>query len=143
MPRSEDLPDTAAREYMMLRKARWMMLALGLAASPLATPATCQAPPSPESLLTINNLAHLNAAHAMDAVRTLRPLWLRQRGAPVLLGNQVPVRVYLDGLPLGTLETLETIRLNVVASIQHFGSIEAVQRWGPDHAGGVIHVRTL
>lgn len=126
----------------MFRQIHWTMFAFALAASSFATPAVGQAPPSLEAVLSVNNLAQLNVTNAMDAVKTLRPLWLRQRGSPGSPGNRFPVRVYLDGLPLGTLDELETIHIDLVVSIQHVGGLQAVQRWGPGHAGGVIHVRT-
>ncbi len=126
----------------MFRQIRWMMFGLALVSSSFATPAAAQAPHSPASEITARNLAHLNVRNAFDAVRTLRPLWLRQRGAPVSPGIVRPVRVYLNGLSIGDLEALATIHLDAVISIQHYGGLAAVQRWGPDHAGGVIHVRT-
>ncbi len=92
--------------------------------------------------LTRADLAEMNTTDALDAVRSLRPNWLNQRGQGSFRGG-VPVRVYIDGVPRGTAEALRAVPLHTIASIQYLGSREATQRWGTDHASGVIMVRTM
>jgi hypothetical protein len=92
--------------------------------------------------ITRADLAELGTTDALDAVRSLRPNWLNQRGQGSFRGA-APVRVYVDGVPRGTVETLRSLPIHAIGSMQYFGAREATQRWGTDHASGVIMVRTL
>lgn len=92
--------------------------------------------------ITQADLAELSITDTFDAVRSLRPTWLHQRGQSSMRGS-TEVRVYIDGVPRGTVETLRSLPLHTIASLQFFGAREATQRWGTDHATGVILVRSL
>jgi hypothetical protein len=117
-----------------------VLVILALAAAP---PADAQQARSREAnRITRVDLAEMNTTDALDAVRSLRPNWLNQRGQGSFRGG-TPVRVYIDGVPRGTVEVLRSVPLHTIASMQYLGSREATQRWGTDHASGVIMVRTM
>jgi hypothetical protein len=75
-------------------------------------------------------------AHAL--VQALRPHWLEVRGA----GTRMVKRVYLGDMYLGGVATLRQLSTQTIASIQYFDGPAATQRWGSDHAAGVIQVWT-
>ncbi len=77
---------------------------------------------------------------ALDGIRRLRPRFLRSRRAEVARQALVLPVVYLDGMKLGELRTLESIHLRSVLEIQYSSPTEATMRWGLGHEGGVIHV---
>ena len=79
----------------------------------------------------------------MDAVRQLRPHWLRTRG-PTSLRNpgRSAIVVYVDDVRLGGVEYLETLRAASVASMEYLDGSEASVRFGTGHEGGAILVRT-
>jgi hypothetical protein len=93
-------------------------------------------------LLTQADLRQLNSGNAMDAVQTLRPLWLHRRGHTGV-GRATPVRVYIDGLAWGSADALGTISLSEISSMRYVGGVEASQRWGPTHSSGAILLNTL
>jgi hypothetical protein len=77
---------------------------------------------------------------ALDAVRRLRPQFLRARRSEVGREALVLPSVYVDGARMGDLRLLEAIQLRSVLEIQYFSPSEANMRWGVGHEGGVIHV---
>jgi len=81
---------------------------------------------------------------ALDAVRSLRPQWLRARDLTLTTSRDSPVavpavRVYLDDREAGDLEYLETIAAETVHELRWFSSNEAASRFGPT-SGPVIAV---
>jgi outer membrane cobalamin receptor len=90
--------------------------------------------------------AHLEATtarNAHDLVQTLRPQWLRGRGATSLRSTEptLPV-VYVDGMRFGAVETLRQIGIESVTRIEYMSAADATNRYGTGHGGGVIHVQT-
>jgi hypothetical protein len=78
---------------------------------------------------------------ALELVQGLRPQWLRSR-APVSFGAQVEPVVYVDNVRYGGPATLSGIPAQAVESVERMSATAATQRWGTDHSGGVILVRT-
>jgi len=76
-----------------------------------------------------------------DAVEALRSNWLKSRG-PDSFSSSSKVRVYLDNVSLGDVETLRTIAVATVVYVRFFDGISATARWGLDHGSGVIYVST-
>jgi hypothetical protein len=90
--------------------------------------------------ITRSELEAIPGSTALDAVRRLRPQFLRARRSEVGREALVLPAVYIDGVRVGDLELLETIHLRSVLEIQYFSPTEANMRWGVGHEGGVIHV---
>jgi hypothetical protein len=78
---------------------------------------------------------------AYDAVEALRSNWLHTRGTDSFQTPSV-VRVYLDNVSLGDIQTLRNIPVNTVVYIRYFDGVSATARWGLDHGSGVIYVST-
>lgn len=82
---------------------------------------------------------------ALDIVQRLRPSMARSRASTFQSGNQanqVPVMVYTDDVPLGTVENLRSIPASQVKEIRYITATDATQRWGTNHSSGVIQVIT-
>lgn len=109
--------------------------------------AACSTAPRAESqgrdrnLITAEDIAGINVMDAYEAVRQLRPEFLRARGSFSIRSaeGQYPV-VYVGGVRYGELNQLRAIRANDVLSIRFIGAADATTRWGTGHAGGVIEV---
>ncbi|MGH7461337.1 MAG: hypothetical protein ACREMA_09950 [Longimicrobiales bacterium] len=107
------------------------------------------------SLVTARELARSGITTAHDAVRLLRPQWLRDPGVHVIGEQQCPERwtdvpacpdrrlvVYLDDSRLGGVETLKEISAQTIRSIQFLDGAAATYRWGAGHSHGAILIIT-
>jgi hypothetical protein len=77
----------------------------------------------------------------LSLVQSLRPRWLRVRGASSIAGRET-VQVYLDGSRLGGPESLRQLSTHSIGSLRYLDGLEATQRWGLDHGAGAIVVST-
>jgi len=80
-------------------------------------------------------------ADAFSLVQSLRPGWLRVRGASTVAGSET-VKIYLDGSLLGGAQMLRQISTQSIGSLQYLSGLEATQRYGLDHGAGAIIVST-
>ena len=112
-------------------------LACVMAASACSPRTRPEGPPAVDyNTLTTEQLSQRPFYSLLEAVQTLRPIWLSLRGSPD------PVQVYVDDNHAGGLEVLRTIRLSSVAAVRHIDGIQASARYGEGHQGGVILVMT-
>lgn len=97
-------------------------------------------------LLTRADLEPLEHLNAYDAIRRLKPAWLRMgRGAGSIdAGMQARrgVQVYVDGAPHGFADQLKQIAVRDVREIRHLAPRDATIRFGTDHTEGAILVTT-
>ena len=93
------------------------------------------------SVLTAEQLRSQYFATAYDAVAALRATWIQARGRDSF-SNPTEVQVYLDDVRLGGAETLRSISMTFVVSIEHFDANTATARWGLGHGSGAINVAT-
>lgn len=92
-------------------------------------------------LITESELAEVDAVDAYNAVRQLRPMWLRSRGAASLRGGEATLpTVYVDNMRFGELASLQNISLDDIAEIRYINGPDATIRWGTGVVGGVIEV---
>jgi hypothetical protein len=84
-----------------------------------------------------------STANAWDFIAPPRPQYLRDRGVG-LFNDTSPVRalVYLDGSMLGDLRTLRSINMSSVMEIRYMSGADATTRYGMNHSGGVILIKT-
>jgi hypothetical protein len=87
-------------------------------------------------------LDSLDAGSLLDALRRLRPDYLRTRGASLREPNGRPPSVFLNGAPHGDVGVLATIPTRLVAEVRLVRPPEARQRFGSEHTGGIILVTT-
>ncbi|MBT3737706.1 MAG: TonB-dependent receptor plug domain-containing protein [Candidatus Marinimicrobia bacterium] len=79
-----------------------------------------------QTIIGVNNV--------YDIVSRSRPVWLRGRGAEP--------SVYMNGIPMGGLDALSSISVNMVKDIKFLTPSEATTMYGTNNMGGVIEVRT-
>ena len=72
-------------------------------------------------------------------VQALRPMWLHTRGTGSMQLSEA-VRVYVDGVPRGTVATLENIHPRDVAEVRYHSARDATMRFGTGHSNGAILV---
>ena len=96
-----------------------------------------------QNLITLDELANVDAATLFDAVNRLRPQFLRSRGV-TSLQDPTPrtAVVYLDGQRVGHIEFLERMSPLGVFSVRYMSPVDASSRYGLDHEGGAILVST-
>lgn len=127
---------------VLARRLRGQGLAIlvGLAAG-CATGSAARS--SASDVLTRAEIDESTAENAYDAVRQLRPQYLRGRALVSVEypSASVPI-VYVDGLFRGDLSSLRAILVHDIAEIQFIDASDATTRWGTGHPAGVIHVVT-
>jgi hypothetical protein len=76
---------------------------------------------------------------AFEAIRRLRPVWLRGRGQSSFSGSEV-LRIYRDGSFYGEDRSLEAISVKTIREIRFLDASEATLRFGTGHPVGAILV---
>lgn len=94
-------------------------------------------PYADRSLIELAEIEGSPHPNAFALIQALRPHWLEVRGS-----GTGAKRVYLDGMDLGGVNLLRQIATPTIGSIEYFDGPAATQRWGMDHAAGVIQVRS-
>ncbi|MQA89884.1 MAG: hypothetical protein GEU90_06585 [Gemmatimonas sp.] len=95
------------------------------------------------NVLTYEELQSVTSSNsAYEAIRLVRPQWLRSRGVSSFSGEADPIVVYVDNVRYGEAEALQSMSLPTVESIERIDATSATQRWGTGHAGGVLAVTT-
>lgn len=121
------------------------ILALLLAAACAGAPALRPRPDRSFAREAIGEaeIAASQATNMAEAIRLLRPTWLRSRGPPSIRSSVSPYPVvYVDGIRVGESQWLREIPCASVAQVRFIGSADATTRWGAGHASGVIFVTT-
>lgn len=94
----------------------------------------------------INRTELLEAANSTQnlyqAIRRLRPFWLRPRTTGISGERYFPV-VYLSGARYGPVGTLREMRPGNVERVRYMDPSEATNRYGTGHTGGAILVTLL
>lgn len=97
-------------------------------------------------VLTRADLEPLEQLNAYDAIRRLKPAWLRMgRGTgSIEAGMQARrgVQVYVDGAPYGFVDQLKQIAVGDVREIRRLAPRDATIRFGTNHTEGAILVTT-
>jgi|SRR5881296_1272442 len=105
-----------------------------------ARPATYQ----DRNLILQEELQRTSASNMFDAIRVLRPQWLRER--PMITGGrssgQGSLLVYLDGSQFGDPTSLRQISVSIVQEVRFLSASEAQARYGTQGLQGVIVVTT-
>ena len=102
-------------------------------------------------VITIDQIARSKATNAYDVIATLRPQMFTAHGAPTTRGQQpatqgrqaLPVVVYIDNVKVGPVNELKALGTLDVREIRYLTPRVATDRWGENHAGGVIFVTTI
>lgn len=99
------------------------------------------APRSSPNVLTGDQLRETNAVNVYDALRQLRPQWLRARASASLVSPsaETPI-VYLHGIHHGPISTLLDMNIDRVRRVEFIDGRDATTRFGTGYGGGVIMV---
>lgn len=93
--------------------------------------------------LTAADFAQLGSVNLLEAIRELRPVWLRSRSTTSLNTADANIpQVILDRQPYGDWNSLRDIPILDVASVRFLPAREATTLYGPRFTGGVFDVRT-
>jgi hypothetical protein len=92
--------------------------------------------------LSRDEVVATNTSTALDAIRMLRPSWLRKRGA-MSVTQHADIMIYLDNVQVGGLGMLQSIPVNSITSLRFLDAATATQRWGTGHPHGAILVSTM
>ena len=97
---------------------------------------------STSGALTRADLLETEQATLYDAIRRLRPRWLRARGTD-FAGNSLVAQVFVDGSPRGVIDVLRQIRVMDITDVSFLSATDAATRYGTRAGtGGTIIVRT-
>lgn len=95
------------------------------------------------SLLTETDMMKSSARDALQMIQTLRPDWLRSRGAAASIsGGVAEVVVYLNGQRFGGPEALSQFQPSALKEARFISASEATNRFGTGHNSGAILLRT-
>ncbi len=93
--------------------------------------------------VTGEELVATHAASVYEALRQIRPEFLRSRGISSIQNPVAEVpRVFVDNVEMGDLEYLKLLNPGDVAEIQRLSAEEATTRWGTGYIGGALVVFT-
>jgi len=98
-------------------------------------------PPAMWDPITRAELAGTGIADAYEAVRMLRPRWLRPRMATAA-SDGLPL-LYVQNMPYGSIYELRRFRVAGITEIRYVAARDATTRWGMGHSNGVIEVIEL
>jgi hypothetical protein len=125
------------RTTALSRMAAWLCL-VGLLAGCTGGATGGRRAQQDRNLIDADEIAGTQHSNAYTLVQALRPHWLEVRAA----GGRMVKRVYLGDMYVGGAETLRQFSAATIGSIQYYDGPAATQRWGTDHAAGVIQVWT-
>lgn len=159
--------DTSFIRLVASAAAAVVFAAAGSSAQSAQDSAAAQAPRhSSKYVLTSDDLTRVKANNLYDAIRKLRPEYLRnQRGptsftklssngargerssdpSPSGVGETdgtLPIIVYVDGARIDGVENLKQFTADQVKEVRFVPGPEAGVRFGTDHAGGVLLLTT-
>ncbi|MCK5651612.1 MAG: hypothetical protein KAJ42_09555 [Gemmatimonadetes bacterium] len=93
------------------------------------------------NVLTAEELAASTTNTAWDAIRQLRPSWLRSRGTRSF-GGEIYPRVIVDSMTPEPMEYLHNLDCRSIQEIRYFDPREATTRFGTGFPSGAIVVTT-
>ena len=125
---------------MRLQHAVGVLLLLQLAAG--AAPAEAQKGRKSD-VITAEEIAKSGVNNALDAIRNLRPAWLRVRGITSTQEDSPGgIQVYVDGVRLGGTDELENLIAERVQEMRLLSANDATTKYGTGHTQGAIEVTT-
>jgi hypothetical protein len=94
-------------------------------------------------LITRADLEGMEDLNAFEAIRRLRPIWLRYRGQSVLVApEREGMRVYVNRSYFGDAQSLSTLMVRDIREIRFLDARQATLQYGTDHSVGAIVITT-
>ncbi|MYB07753.1 MAG: Plug domain-containing protein [Gemmatimonadetes bacterium] len=117
----------------------WLLLTVGLLAACYPGRANSGSGGSPD-LIGNWELQELADYNALDAIRRLRPAWLRGGTRPAIAVGQTSThpRVHLNGVPLQNINELEEIDARDIREMRFLNGPDASTRYGTGYMNGAI-----
>lgn len=110
-----------------------------------ATGTTQTATSSSSTVLTAADLSGVTELNALDAIRRLRPNWLRSRATPTpaafASGGVLPA-LRVDNSERSSLDELQSMPVRDVQEIRFMSASDATTMYGTGYTNGLILVRT-
>ena len=97
---------------------------------------------SSSATIVEEEFASVRELDGYDAVRRLRPRWLRGRGASSF-NRPGGLRVYVNGMSRGGVAELRRLRASNISQMRYLTGREATTRFGTDHVDGAILVTLI
>lgn len=100
---------------------------------------------SDRNLITFEEIERVRAPgwHAWDLISSVRPHFLRSSSAQTLTDREpIFARIYVDEIYHGEIESLKSLRLEKIMSVEFLPAFDAKTRFAEDMPGGAILIRT-
>ena len=130
-----------------MKTRRLALLALVLVVGPIACSSSGASSGSRaranrnSNVIEAAELRDANYTTLFDAVRTLRPTWLRVRGRGIVgIGEETLIQVYIDDVRRGSSAILARIRISSVRGMRYMNPTDAALRYGSSHREGAIWI---
>ena len=96
------------------------------------------------NVITFEELQPISTLSLYGAIQRLRPAWLRSRG-PMSGGGATSSypQVFRDGIQLGDIETLRSLRIDGVKELHFIPARDATTRFGTGFLAGVIEILSV
>lgn len=98
--------------------------------------------PRTRNLITVEEIAQTTFTSAFEVIQSLRPEFLRTRGATSVRHPPEYALVYVDGMRAGGLDTLRTIPREALLEVRYLSGVDATTLYGTGHGGGAIQIMT-
>lgn len=119
----------------------FMLLVAALGCASTASPDVAQ--PAARNAIVRVELEGFDDLSAYEAIRRLKPGWLRYRGQSVLTSpGREGLRVYVNGSLYGEADALSQIRVPDIERIEYLDARVATLRFGTGHTVGAILITT-
>ena len=92
------------------------------------------------NLILRSELEGGNFTTVQDAIRRLRPAWLRTRGVTSTRDVAPTIAVFIDNVRSGGTERLESLPIDQVEQVRFLSPTDATTRWGTNMTLGAIEV---
>jgi len=123
---------------------RGVLVVVAAVAVACAPPATSGVTGSRDAnFITTEEIVASQTTNVYDAIKNLRPMFLRSRGQTTFDPSIVQTAVvFVDGQRFGSVETLRTMPVVQVTSIRFLTASDATTKYGTGYTAGVIEVST-
>ncbi len=105
-----------------------------------SSPGKHATPLASRNVITADEIAHVNATTAFEAIQRLQPAMLTKHRGPssIHLEDQSQIVVYVDGTRFGGIESLNLIQATSILEIRFLSASEATFRFGTGNSAGAI-----
>ncbi len=127
----------------MMYKSSVSIIALALVMASCSSAGTGSATSRFSNVVTNEELADVDYLNGLQALRRLRPNWLRVRGQATFSRQaSAGIRLYVDGRRRNDVFELERIQTSDIREMRFLTGREATTRYGTDHGDGAILIKT-